>query len=316
MIRFVYNESTATLQIDNSMGPNGEFVQTDLQGSDGIIHIVDAVPNIQSLDMNLYDVGKAMLFQEQMNLFDAIFLDSSLKQLTPLTVLFVPTEAFQDIRITLELIGDVLENHLFQNLLYCDTLLELASMNQILESENGDSWEIVVNEVGLPCFRPTGTPVGETVRVGCIILCDLWANNGVGHVVDVALLTVEQQGALTPAPTQAPTNTPTINETASPTAAQTTIPTHTPTGIPTKAPTLPPTGLPTTTPSVSPTTQSPTTSPVVTTPSPSAGNVTTTGSVGSSQNTTVATSHAIRVATMAPVVYFLFVCSAYMSVIL
>jgi len=166
------------------------------------VHFITKVPLVRSVTHSVYDIGYWLdNHYEQLNLIDGVFLDSDMRRLEPLTGLFAPDADWRNKIIEVDNIEHVLENHLFESLLWCDTLVEMAEKRQTAESQNGVVWAISVNDFGMPCFD-TITDFGEEVARSCVTECDILARNGIVHVVDVVILseTVETRGPLPPLP--------------------------------------------------------------------------------------------------------------------
>jgi hypothetical protein len=92
-----------------------------------------------------------------------------------------------------------LESHIFQDLLWCDDIRALAG--QRIESLNGETWFVTLNDDGFPCFLTEET-FGGDAKKSCIVECDLLARNGLVHVMDELLVyeTDQQDDASQPVP--------------------------------------------------------------------------------------------------------------------
>ena len=109
-----------------------------------------------------------------------------MRRLLPLTAFFAPNEAFEGKVFELtEISGTVLENHIFKELLWCEKLVGMAG--QRVESHNGRTWLISVNEAGFPCFD-TIEVFGGASQKACVVECDILARNGIVHELDTALV--------------------------------------------------------------------------------------------------------------------------------
>jgi hypothetical protein len=111
-----------------------------------------------------------------------------MKRLLPLTTFFSPNSAYEGKVTKMEEIGEVLlKNHIFETLLWCDTILEMANMSMTITSLNNYSWTVSKGSNGLPCFD-TYVDASGTVKKACIKKCDILARNGIVHELDDILL--------------------------------------------------------------------------------------------------------------------------------
>ena len=185
-----------TLVIDyeaskSAMTVNGaEVIFGDLQGVDGYVHFITQVPLPISVTHTVYDIAKEdPQFSTHVSYIDTVRLDADMKRLLPLTTLFAPNDAFEGKVTKMEEIADkVLKNHIFEKLLWCDTILEIAASNSSnFTSLNGQTWNVSKGSNGLPCFD-TYADVGGKVKRACIKKCDILARNGIVHELDDILL--------------------------------------------------------------------------------------------------------------------------------
>jgi hypothetical protein len=156
-----------------------------------IMHLTDRVPLPYSMTNTVYDVARRLgNYSAQLNLIDSVFLSSDVKRLSPLTAFYARDDQWQNKQIDLtEISTNVLENHLFKELLWCHKLKSLAGTE--IESHNGRFWLVSVNEEGFPCLDVV-TAEGEKTR-SCITQCDILARNGIVHEVDQIILFEDMQ---------------------------------------------------------------------------------------------------------------------------
>lgn len=173
-----------------------------------MIHFITAVPLVRSVTHSVYDMGWWLGFVEQPNLIDSVFLRSDMKRLEPLTAIFAPDEEWRNKIIPMERIEPVLENHLFEDLLWCHTLVGIAKSKGTIESLNGYTWYISLNSAGYPCFDTIED--GKQVTQACITECDVLARNGLVHVVDKVIL-YEKLETKAPSPAPPPSVRPPID---------------------------------------------------------------------------------------------------------
>jgi hypothetical protein len=136
----------------------------------------------------VYDIANEdPKFSTQIAYIDTVYLDTDIKRLLPLTALYAPNEEWEGKKTKLEEIAkNVLESHLFDDLLWCDRLRELAGTT--VTSLNEKQWTITINSDNFPCFETTETVVVGAVKSACITKCDILARNGVVHEMDTLLL--------------------------------------------------------------------------------------------------------------------------------
>jgi uncharacterized surface protein with fasciclin (FAS1) repeats len=183
-IEISVSEESGNLQVEG-----GDVAMSDIHGVDGQIHFIKAVPLVRSFTHSVYDMGWWMNATEQSNLIDAVFLRSDMKRLEPLTAIYAPDSDWRNKILPLEKIERVLENHLYEGLLWCSTLREIAKNpdKRTIESLNGQTWSISVNENNFPCFDIL-TEDGAEKAQSCITECDILSKNGLVHMVDKVLL--------------------------------------------------------------------------------------------------------------------------------
>jgi hypothetical protein len=174
---------------------------------------------------NVYDVAKKRDdLSFHITLVDTVFLNEDLEFLLPLTAIYVNNTGWDGIKIELDDIAPViLESHVFENLLWCKDLRAMAGTR--VESLNGQTWFIEVNEDNFPCFLTEETAGGEPQKA-CLTECDILARNGLVHVMDRVLIYETSESGDAPQPTtqldfsqpgSSPTFTrPTINNGDSP----------------------------------------------------------------------------------------------------
>lgn len=165
---------------------------------------------------NVYRVGKKRDdLSFHLTLIDTVFLNPDLERLLPLTVLYVPNDAWTGTKIELEDIAPVvLESHIFKELLFCEDLLRLEGTRK--DSLNGESWFITKNDDNMPCFLTDPAMFGGPAKMACFTECDILARNGLVHVLDSLLVYTENDDVreipITDIPIQptAPQNAPTV----------------------------------------------------------------------------------------------------------
>jgi len=161
-----------------------------------MLHMVTQVPLVRSVTHSVYEIGFWLEnYYEQLNLIDGVFLDSDMKRLEPMTALYAPDADWRNKIIEVDNIEPVLENHLFEDLLWCHVLIDKAINRETIESLNGQVWGVSVNDLGMPCID-TIADSGEEVARSCITECDHLARNGIVHTVDKVVLSsqVETRG--------------------------------------------------------------------------------------------------------------------------
>jgi hypothetical protein len=181
----------------------GDLFFTDIKGVDGYVHFATKVPLPLSMTHTVYDVANEMEnYTTQISFINAVFLRQDMRRLLPLTALYTPNEEWEGKLIEVDDIAEVvLENHLFEDLMWCDKLRGLQ--NQVVESLNGQTWFVTVNEDNFPCFD-TITTFGAATTRACITRCDILARNGIVHEIDKIMLK-ERPETIGPAPPIAPT---------------------------------------------------------------------------------------------------------------
>jgi hypothetical protein len=135
----------------------------------------------------VYDIAKK---REDLSfhatLIDTVRLNEDMEFLSPLTAIYVPNSAWAGTKIQLlDIAPVILESHIFEDLLWCEDLRALAG--QRIESLNGETWFIEVNDDGFPCFL-TEQVFGGPSKRSCLTECDILARNGIVHVLDTLLI--------------------------------------------------------------------------------------------------------------------------------
>ena len=184
----------------------GDLFFGDIKGVDGFVHFTTNVPRPRSVTKTTYTVAKEdPTFKTHTDYIDSVFLDEDINRLLPLTVFYAPNEAFEGkLFDILELSDSLLKNHIFKELLWCDKLVELAEADESIESLNGRTWRISVNEEGFPCFD-TIQMIGDFAQKVCITKCDILVRNGIVHELE-NILVYETVETLAPHPPIAPGN--------------------------------------------------------------------------------------------------------------
>jgi hypothetical protein len=148
----------------------------------------------------VYDVAKKRDdLSFHVTLIDTVMLNEDMEFLLPLTAIYVNNDGWDGIQIKLDDIAPViLESHLFENLLWCNDLRAMSGTR--VESLNGQTWFIVVNEDNFPCFLTEESAGGEPQKA-CITECDILSRNGIVHVMDRVLVYQTSEAGDVPQPT-------------------------------------------------------------------------------------------------------------------
>jgi Fasciclin domain len=151
------------------------------------VHFITQLPLPRSVTHTVYDIAKEdPQFTTQISYIDTLRLDSDMKRLLPLTTFFAPNDAFEGKVTKIEEIAEaLLESHIFEKLLWCQTIIDLAGST--ITSYNNQSWTVSVGKSGMPCFD-TYAGADGTIKKSCITKCDTLARNGIVHEVDELLL--------------------------------------------------------------------------------------------------------------------------------
>jgi len=185
----------------------GKLSFSDIRGVDGLVHFTDQALLPRSATQSVYDVGnESPIFSTQVLYFDTLQLTFDVERLSPLTVLFAPNAAWEGISIPIDEVGNsVLKNHMFNELVWCESLREMALEDQKIVSMNQQTWTITVNEGNFPCFQSINPAEGSTRT--CITQCDIMARNGIVHVLDETPVSISPPIS-SDAPTVAPVLSP------------------------------------------------------------------------------------------------------------
>jgi hypothetical protein len=173
------------------------------------VHFVEEATRPFSMTRTVYDQTNVRDdLRAQINLIDALFLRQDMDKLLPLTAMYAPTEAWDNLDIQLNQIEEVfLESHLIEKLMWCDRLREIAdSTDNRVETMNGQLWVISVNADNFPCFTSRETAEGQSFR-SCITECDILARNGIVHVLDTVMM-YQTADTRPPSPPTAPIAAP------------------------------------------------------------------------------------------------------------
>ena len=170
------------------------------------VHFTTVMPTPISVTHSVYDIATLINnFTTQVALIDAVFLREDMRRLLPMTAMYANNAGWENVAVQLEDIETkVLENMIFDDLMWCDDLREIAadpSRNRV-ESQNGRLWFVSVNEDNMPCFD-TIAVFGQETQRSCITTCDILARNGLVHELDKIMLfeapeTVGPQAPLPP----------------------------------------------------------------------------------------------------------------------
>lgn len=183
----------------------GDIFFGDIKGVDGLLHFTSVVPRPESVTKTCWTIAKENpKFSIHTGYLESLFLDEDINRLLPLTTFYAPDEAFEGkLFDILEMSDTLLENFVFKELLWCEKLRELAANDERIESHNGRTWKISVNEEGFPCFD-TIRYIGDFAERSCITKCDVLVRNGIMHELD-SLLVFETVETAPPHPPIAPT---------------------------------------------------------------------------------------------------------------
>lgn len=169
-----------------------------------LTHFTTGLPLPKSVTHTVYDIADELpQFATQIILIDSVFLRADMRRLLPLTAMYAPNQAWQNKVIKLnQLASTVLENMLFEDLMWCHSLIAMAGNNEKAKSLNGQTWQVSVNSEGFPCFE-TVQAFGQASLKACITKCDILARNGIVHELDNVLFfeTPETKAPSPPTPT-------------------------------------------------------------------------------------------------------------------
>jgi hypothetical protein len=180
-----YDSSEGKLTIDGAF-----VIFGDMQGVDGRLHFITELPLPRSVTHTVYDIAKENPnFSTQISYIDYLRLDSDMKRLLPLTTFYVPNTEWEGIATNIEEIAKtLLESHIFETLLWCDTLRDMVGNGtSLVTSYNNQTWTLSINEAGFPCFDTYAEADGQ-MNKACISKCDIIARNGIVHELDHLLL--------------------------------------------------------------------------------------------------------------------------------
>jgi Fasciclin domain len=179
------------------------------------VHFTDALPLPRSVTKTIYDIANEdPKFSTQIAYIDSVLLDSDMRRLLPLTALYAPNEQWEGKATKMqEIAKNVLKNHMFGKLYWCDELRQLAEDEIAVTSLNDKVWNITINEDNFPCFDTLEvSDKGKPLRA-CITQCDILARNGIVHELDTLMLfeAAETRPPSTAfAPTASAPRTPTV----------------------------------------------------------------------------------------------------------
>jgi ethanolamine utilization microcompartment shell protein EutS len=179
-----YDSSEGKVTIDGAL-----VIFGDMQGVDGHLHFITELPLPRSVTHTVYDIAKEdPNFSTQISYIDYLQLDGDMKRLLPLTTFYVPNPEWEGVVTKIEEIAKtVLESHIFETLLWCDTLRDMVGNGTSATSYNNETWTLSINQDGFPCFDTYGKADGQ-MRKACISKCDIIARNGIVHELDTLLL--------------------------------------------------------------------------------------------------------------------------------
>jgi hypothetical protein len=146
-----------------------------------VIHVVNSINLPPSVTRTVYDlIASNPAYTNLDNLLRAILFDELLATLYPVTLFAPPDAVLKDIPITE--ISSVLENHIFEGLLYFDQLLTMDG--QVITSINEKKWTVSVLDSSIFLQAEKGGSVVSKVQN----LGDILGNNGILHNIDAPLL--------------------------------------------------------------------------------------------------------------------------------
>jgi uncharacterized surface protein with fasciclin (FAS1) repeats len=151
------------------------------------VHFITKLPLPRSVTHTVYDIANEdPRFSTHVSYIKIVRLESDMKRLLPLTTFFAPNEAFEGkITEAQEIAKTLLESHIFEKLLWCHTIVDLAGST--ITSYNNQTWKVSVGESGMPCFDTYADANGK-IKKSCITKCDILARNGIVHEIDELLL--------------------------------------------------------------------------------------------------------------------------------
>lgn len=179
-----YDSSEGKVTINGAL-----IIFGDMQGVDGHLHFITELPLPRSVTHTVYDIAKEdPKFSTQTTYIDSVRLESDMKRLLPLTTFFAPNPEWEGKVTKIEEIAKtVLESHIFEKLLWCDTLRDMVGNGTSVTSYNNQTWTLSINQDGFPCFD-TYEEADGAMNKACISKCDIIARNGVVHELDSLLL--------------------------------------------------------------------------------------------------------------------------------
>lgn len=174
------------IRVDFSAGgvEGGDLFFPNIQGVDGLVHLTTEVPLPISVTHTIYDIAKENPdFSTHILYIDTVRLDTDMKRLSPMTVMYAPNADWENVVTDMNKIADtVLKSHMFEELFWCDTLVEMSNAGTPIVSLNQQNWTISVNKGGYPCFESPMSPEGTSLS--CITECNILARNGIVHKID------------------------------------------------------------------------------------------------------------------------------------
>lgn len=164
-----------TVRVDNAT-----VTATDIEASNGIIHVIDGVLLPEPLEDIVQLAKSSAIFNTLLSAVEAAGLVDALKSEGPFTV-FAPTddafaaidaEVLGDLVADTELLTAVLTYHVVPGLFLAENVVTRSDLNTL----NGDHLPVMVE--------------GDMVKVGGanVIAADILATNGVVHVIDQVML--------------------------------------------------------------------------------------------------------------------------------
>lgn len=187
-VELKYDPETNDLTIGGA-----RVVAGNIKGVDGLVHIIDGdILKPDSIRQNAYSYATRD-FKIMTSYFVFLKMEEDVERMTPLTMFYAPDSVLEKIKIDIEDLSEsLLENHVYKELLWCDTLRKMAKNGETIESHNGQVWPVttkVNNETGeeMPCLKTIALEGGFT-ELACVTRCDILVRNGIIHALDTFMV--------------------------------------------------------------------------------------------------------------------------------
>jgi hypothetical protein len=168
----------------------GTIAKSDIRGVDGLVHFTTKLMAPISVTHTVYDIANVdPQFRTHVLYIDAVYLETDMKRLLPLTAMYAPNDVWQGKKFDMDIIGEgILKSFIFEKLLWCDVLLKAEGTTLI--SLNKKMWNVTVNhETNMPCFQTLEQYLPENMpQRACVTKCDTLARNGIVHELDFLML--------------------------------------------------------------------------------------------------------------------------------